>query len=114
MSPSQSILLGAADESEISDAFGRRIGLRRLNALDKLRLFKAAGPYLSQNQHWLGMAMLASSVSSINDVPVPPPANEQQVEAMVERLGDVGIAAIAKALAPQPELSTEQAINAGN
>jgi hypothetical protein len=46
------------------------------------------------------MALLAASVAAIDDVPVPPPANEAQIEAMVSRLGDDGIAAIANALAP--------------
>ena len=37
---------------------------------------------------WLGMAMLACSVAAIDDIPVPPPVNEQQIEALVSRLGD--------------------------
>ncbi|MGA9865706.1 MAG: hypothetical protein WBQ75_04620 [Acetobacteraceae bacterium] len=98
----------------VIDAHGRRIGLRRLNALDKLRLFKAAGPTLSQNQHWLGMAVLACSVIAIDDVPVPAPANETQIEAIVARLGDVGIAAIADTLNPDSPPNVEQVITAGN
>jgi hypothetical protein len=47
-------------------------------------------------------------------VPVPTPANEQQIEAMVARLGSSGIAAIAEALSPDPALSPEQAAAAGN
>jgi hypothetical protein len=74
--------------------------LRRLTALDKLRLFKAAGAQLAQNQPWLGMALLAASVAAIDDVPVPPPINEGLIEALVSRLGDDGIAAVAEALAP--------------
>ena len=59
-------------------------------ALDKLRLFKAAGPVsLRTNQPWLGMAMLACSVAAIDDVPVPPRrSTRQQIEALVSRLGD--------------------------
>jgi len=104
----------AAGALSVTDAHGRRIGLRRLNALDKLRLFKAAGPTLSQNQHWLGMAVLACSVSAIDDVPVPAPANEMQIEAIVARLGDVGIAAIADTLSPDSQPNVEQVITAGN
>ncbi len=43
------------------DAQGRRLALRRLGALDKLRLFKAAGAELSPEPAWLGMAVLACS-----------------------------------------------------
>jgi hypothetical protein len=85
-------------EHTVATADGVRLTLRRLNALDKLRLFKAAGPILAQNEPWLGMALLASSVIAIDDVPVPAPATEHQIEAVVARLGDAGIAAIAATL----------------
>jgi len=39
--------------------------------------------------------MLAASVYAIDGVPVPPPVTEGQVEALVSRLGDAGIAAAA-------------------
>ena len=51
----------------------------------------------------LGMAMLASSVTAIDDVPVPAPATEAQVEALISRLGDSGIAAAADGLRPDVE-----------
>jgi hypothetical protein len=74
-----------------------------MTSLDKLRLFKAAGPVLSQNQPWLGMAMLACSVAEIDGVPIPPATNEQQIESTVARLGDFGIAAVAGAFNGQHE-----------
>jgi hypothetical protein len=58
------------------------------------------------------MATLAASVSAIDDIPVPPPTNEAQIEALVARLGDPGIAAIAEAIAP--ETPTDLAHHAGN
>jgi len=97
----------------ISDTQGRRLELRSLTALDKLRLFKAAGPALSRNEPWLGMALLACTVSAIDDVPVPMPADERGIEALVARLGDAGLAAIAAALAPEPTMR-DQAASAKN
>ena len=114
MTPSDAIVADATNAPSVIDAHGRRLALRRLNALDRLRLFKAAGPTLSQNQHWLGMAVLACSVSAIDDIPIPVPANEQQIEAMVARLGDVGIAAVADGLSPDPTSHVEQVITSGN
>ena len=62
-----------------------------------------------------GMALIASSVAAIDDVPVPPPSNEVQIEVMVGRLGDAGVAAIAQALQQVSEPSAaELADNAGN
>lgn len=94
----------------VTDTDGRRLDLRTLNALDKLRLFKAAGPALSRNEPWLGMALLACSVSAIDDVPVPMPADERGIEALVQRLGDAGLAAVAGALAPEPGQRAQAAI----
>jgi hypothetical protein len=115
MSPSASIIAAAAATQTVTDAEGRRLTLRRLTALDRLRLFKAAGPLLSQNQPWLGMAVLASSVAAIDEVPIPPPINEMQIEAMIGRLGDAGTAAIAHALQQDAAPAVdEQVDNAGN
>lgn len=97
------------------DEQGRRLSLRHMTVLDRLHLFKAAGPLLSQNVPWLGIAVLACSVTAIDDIPIPMPANEQQVEALVTRLGDAGIAAAATALsnASEPALETVRQ-DAGN
>lgn len=115
MTPSAAISQSAAATWAVVDTQGRRLSLRQLNALDKLRLFKAAGPELAQNPPWLGMAMLASSVVAVDDIPVPPPVNELQIEAMVSRLGDAGLSAVSEALdaSAQPSLP-ETVRTAGN
>ena len=71
-------------------------------------MFKAVGPSLSQNSPYLGMAMLACSVTAIDSVPVPAPITEAQVEALVAKLGDTGIAAVAEGLSNHvsPELGS--------
>lgn len=95
MTPTHTILAARAHTYTATDARGRQYLLRRPSALDTLRLFKAAGPILAQNEPWLAMASLASSVQAIDGVPVPVPANEVQIEALIERLGEDGLAAIA-------------------
>jgi hypothetical protein len=96
--PSARLVASAQAAAAVTDERGRVLSLRRLNALDKLRLFKAAGPILSQNQPWLGMAVLACTVTAIDEVPVPAPVTEGQIEALVSRLGDDGLTAVAGAL----------------
>jgi hypothetical protein len=96
--PSESILKVTNLTSETVDKDGRQIMFRRLTALDRLRLFKALGPGLAQNALYLGMATLAYAVTAIDAIPVPPPVSEGQLEALVGRLGDSGLAAIAAAL----------------
>ena len=98
MNPSMTIVQTSLETLSVSDKRGRKLRLRRLTALDTLRLFKAAGPVLAQNGPWLSMAGLAFSVLEIDGVPVPPPATESQIESLIDRLGDDGLAAIATLL----------------
>ena len=89
-------MAAAAQLGTVSDNLGRRLTVRRLTALDRLRLFKAVGPELAQNPPYFGMAALAASVIDIDGVPVPPPMTEAQLEGLVQRLGDEGIEAVAR------------------
>jgi len=98
MGPAARLVADAAALHAVTDAVGRRLTLRRLTALDRLRLFKAVGSELAQNEPYLGMAMLAASVADIDGVPVPVPANEILLEGIVQMLGDAGLAAAATAL----------------
>jgi|GEM_PF-1318410 hypothetical protein len=97
MSPTNSILASAAESKVVKDELGRLLTVRRLTALDTLRLFKAAGPELAQNQAWLGIASLALSVIAVDDIPIPLPVNETQIESIVSRLGEEGLDAAADA-----------------
>ncbi|MBN8904443.1 MAG: hypothetical protein BGO51_02115 [Rhodospirillales bacterium 69-11] len=92
----------------IADGQGRTLSLRRLTVLDRLRLFKAAGPVLAENAPWFGMAVLAASVEAIDGVPVPLPSSEAQIEAAVVRLGEEGLSAVAEALEQRDASSIEQ------
>jgi hypothetical protein len=111
--PSKQIVSEADARTTICDETGRSIELRRLGALDRLRLFKAIGAELAENTPYLGMAMLAASVTGIDGVPVPPPVTEGQLETLVQRLGDSGIEAIAMCLANQTNETAEHS-DAGN
>jgi len=111
MSPSEKIICAAVRTSEVRDTLGRRLVLRRLNAVDRLRLFKALGPVLSENAAYLGLALLAVSVTSMDEVPLPAPGSEAQLEALISRLGDEGLEAAASA----DQLPVEQQVlYAGN
>ena len=100
LTPSQVIVGAAAMTRTVTDADGRLLTIRSPSTLDRLRLFKAVGAQLCNNERYLGVAMLAFVVSAIDGVPVPQPTNEQQIESAINRLGDVAIAAIGAALDP--------------
>ena len=96
--PSARIVAEAARVVSARDGDGRVLEVRRPGALDRLRLFKAVGPVLAENERYLGYAMLAMCVVSIDGVPVPVPVNEGQLEALVGRLGDAGLVAVGRVL----------------
>jgi len=98
MTPTERIVAAAHRTLDVTDARGRHLKLRTLTALDTLRLFKAAGPDLAQNQPWISIATLAISVTEIDGIPIPMPVNEAQIEAVVEKLGDDGLTAVADTL----------------
>src|SRR5581483_7785755 len=86
--PTGRIVAAAQESIIVIDAQGRKLAVRRLDAVGKLRLFKALGPALAQNEPYLGMALLASSVSSIDDVPCPAAVTEILIESTVRQLGE--------------------------
>jgi hypothetical protein len=98
MTPSEFFSASANQTIDIRDSIGRSLRVRRINALDRLRLLKAAGPILSQNDGWLNMAALTLAVTEIDGVPRPPPNSEKQIEAAVSTLGDSGLQTVAEAL----------------
>ena len=55
--------------------------------------------FLQQSQTG-SLAGLVFSVTEIDGIPVPLPTTEQQIEALVERLGDDGLDAIVQSLQP--------------
>lgn len=105
--PTARLLRDAASPLTAVVADGRKLTLRRMNVLDRLRLFKAVGAELAANDAYLGIAWLASAVTAIDDIPIPAPANEQQIEALVLRLGDDGIEAVGQVFAALDNVKQE-------
>lgn len=113
MTSASDTFLAGSEAIETIDAAGRTLTIRKPTALDQLRLFKAVGPTLAQNQPYLGMAMVACAVTAIDGVPVLAPGNESQIESLVQRLGDVGLRAASAVLEP-PLSDDELRDQAGN
>ncbi len=86
----------------VTDSAGRILKLRRIGVLETLRLYKALGPALAANEAYMGLATIAASTAMIDQLPLPFPVSEAAVEALLERLGDDGAEAVAKAITPAP------------
>jgi hypothetical protein len=73
---------------------GRRLEVQRLGRRDSMRLMRQWGK-ASEVQMWFGQALLAACVRGIDSVPVLMPDNPDKAEALVEKLDDDGLIAVA-------------------
>jgi hypothetical protein len=85
-----------ATNAIVTDARGRTITIIKLGALQKMRLLKAVGPVNSKNDQYMGYAALAASVTAIDGMPEGFPGSEAQIEAIVGRLDQDGLDAVAE------------------
>ena len=86
-----------ADAATVTDARGRVIALRRPNVLAQYRMVEAMGKS-AENQVYMAMVMPLIYVASIDGDPVPPAATKAQIEALVQRLDEDGLAAVTKGI----------------
>ena len=97
-SPTQDIVRRAIKEAEAVDEDGRRLSVRVLGPRHRMQLAGVVGAELSSNEKYFGIAGLAAAVTSIDGDPVSFPSSRRELEALVDRLGDVGLAAAGTAL----------------
>jgi hypothetical protein len=106
--PSEIVAGSANDTATAVDAKGRAITVKRLNALQYYRLTKAMGP-TATNAATMDLAVIASSVQSIDDDTVLPPGTELQVEHLMQRLDFHGLSAAGEALKKLSEADDNEA-----
>lgn len=80
-----------AKTARVVDELGRVLTVKRLSAIEKMKLFKALGETTSDR--YTGFAVLAVSVRDIDGSPVAFPTSTLTIEALVQRLDDEGLAA---------------------
>jgi hypothetical protein len=84
--------------ASVRDKRGRTIKVRRLGAIDLMRLFKVAGAEHSENRQYMFFAQLAVAVEELNGDHVPFPMTPAQLDAIVGRLDMDGLDAVGDAL----------------
>lgn len=77
-----------------ADSLSRMITIKFLSPLDRMRLAKIVGGKDAQNEVYLGYAALAFAVQKIDDEEVST-NTVREIEFLVERLGDEGLACVA-------------------
>lgn len=97
--PSSAIIAAANTTVTITDAQGRNITIKRIGALDRLKMFEVIGSANAGNEAYLGYAALAFHVTAIDGDPIIRPTSKLQLEALVQRLDDDGLQAVAMGVA---------------
>jgi hypothetical protein len=94
----------------VKDSAGRTIKVKRLSALDRVRLFRAMGATDSENRMLQSYAATAAAVTEIDGAAVIFPMSSLQLDATIARLDEHGLSAAIEgllALAPKDDAATE-------
>jgi len=91
--PTQQLVANAQSTVEIKDEAGRTLTLKKPGVLAQFRLVEALGE-AAKNQVYMGMVFPLLYVSAIDGTVVNPPTTKLQVEALIQRLDEEGIAAV--------------------
>ena len=79
------------------DAKNRILQIVTLGPAKMLGVIEMAGGKAAENQTWLRMAMMLSSLRSIDGLPVRPVTSKDQFLALADEIGNEGLVAIADA-----------------
>jgi hypothetical protein len=93
-----------------ADAKGRVIEFHRLGISGHRRLLKAISNESANKQQLFSLYLMAASVVSIDGDAITFPINELQLDALVDRLGDDGFAALMQAIPAKLGLQTEEGL----
>jgi hypothetical protein len=94
----------------VKDNAGRLLKVKRLSALDRVRLFRAMGATDSTNPMLQSYAATAAAVIEIDGRPVVFPQSSVSLDALIGRLDEAGLEAVVLALlalAPKAEDGTQ-------
>ena len=105
--PSAQVIAQAMAETTVVDARGRSITLRKPGVLAQYRLIETLGDSAS-NETYVGMVLPLLYVGAVDGDAVPPFAKKSQVEALIQQLGEEGVATVMEGVrehfgTPDPE-----------
>jgi hypothetical protein len=93
-SPSAEMVRKALQEQVITDERGRQLTVRRPGVLAQFRLVEAVGPEAASNQTYMQMINPLLYLGKIDGEDVLPPMSKREVEVLIQRLDEEGLAAL--------------------
>jgi hypothetical protein len=77
----------------VTDAKGRKLGLRQIPFLEEFRIVEAVGPERAANQAYMGMLNPLLLIAEIDGEKIDVPRTHAQIEALIQRAGREGFMA---------------------
>lgn len=105
--PAEQAISRAVQAVSITDARGRNITLKKPGVLAQFRFIEALGD-TAQNQVYMAMAMPLIFVAEIDGDPVVMPTRKSEIEALIQRLDEDGIAAVQTGVSDHFKASTPE------
>lgn len=96
--PSQAIVKQANQLVYVTDARGRKLGLRQIPFLEEFRVLEAIGPERAANTTYLRAVNFLLYLAEIDGEPIEIPRSHIQIEALIQRAGREGYAAITEGI----------------
>ena len=100
----ESEVTNKTEQMQVIDSRGRVLKLRKLDILSESRLVRMLGQEAVTNQIYMNAYVLpAAMVSEIDGEAVFTPTSQREMEALIQRLDNVGIGAILEYLQKQSQ-----------
>lgn len=93
--PSEQVVAKAAAEVSVTDDRGRVIKLRKPGVVAQFRLVEILGD-TAKNEVYMSMVLPIIFVTAIDDDTVSQPSGKREVEALIQRLDEDGLAAVGR------------------
>lgn len=94
--PTEQIIAKANAEVSVTDDSGRVITLKKPGVLAQYRLVEVVGAEAAKNEVYMGMVLPLIFVSMIDGNTLQQPRTKGEVDALIQRLDESGIAAVMK------------------
>ena len=107
INPSEKIISKADEEVAVTDSLGRTIIIRTPDVWDQYLLVEFLGEN-AKNDVYRAMCIPIMYVTSIDGEQVFKPASKKELQALVQRLGEVGISAVMKGIRENFNQSEEE------
>lgn len=97
--PSETVVKASNKSVTVVDALGRSITVRKITPLLRMKFAEVVGAEAARNQVYIGTAALAVCVTEIDGEKIAFPSTKRELEAIIQRLDEEGVDAVAKAVA---------------